>query len=118
MDRLQKSMNIYTKSVSRRCESHEDKDKGLPVSFLGRTMISHGEDFEADSEFGTCLIALGQGNERVAGIQETYVAQATSYWLESLERSLAMMKEYQVSLSTRQLRSCGFPCGGDARRSE
>jgi hypothetical protein len=99
MDRLQKSMNIYTKSISRRCESQEDKDKTLPVSFLGRTMISHGEDFEADSEFGTCLIALGQGNERVAGIQETYVAQATSYWLESLERSLAMMKEYQVSRS-------------------
>jgi uncharacterized membrane protein YqiK len=30
-------------------------------------------------------------------MQETYVAGATSSWLEGLERSLAQMKEYQVS---------------------
>ncbi|KAF2973254.1 hypothetical protein GQX73_g266 [Xylaria multiplex] len=95
MDRLQKSMNTYTKSLSRRGETFEDKEKGLPVSYLGRTMIAHGEDFEADSEFGNCLIAMGRANERIAGIQESYVAHATSYWLEGLERSLAMMKEYQ-----------------------
>ncbi|GAW18367.1 hypothetical protein ANO14919_078420 [Xylariales sp. No.14919] len=95
MDRLQKSMNTYTKSLSRRGETFDDKEKGLPVSYLGRTMIAHGEDFEADSEFGNCLIAMGRANERIAGIQESYVAHATSYWLEGLERSLAMMKEYQ-----------------------
>ncbi|KAI0003575.1 BAR-domain-containing protein [Xylariaceae sp. FL0662B] len=95
MDRLQKSMNAYVKSLSRRSETFEDKEKGLPVSYLGRTMISHGEDFEPDSEFGNCLIAMGRANERVAGIQETYITHATSYWLEGLERSLAMMKEYQ-----------------------
>ncbi|KAI3329906.1 hypothetical protein F4824DRAFT_370800 [Ustulina deusta] len=95
MDRLQKSMNTYIKSLSRRGETFEDKEKGLPVSYLGRTMIAHGEDFEADSEFGNCLIAMGRANERIAGIQESYVAHATSYWLEGLERSLAMMKEYQ-----------------------
>ncbi|KAI1390489.1 BAR-domain-containing protein [Hypoxylon trugodes] len=94
-DRLQKSMNVYVKSLSRRGETFEDKEKGLPVSYLGRTMMTHGEDFEPDSEFGNCLIAMGRGNERIAGIQETYVAHATSYWLEGLERSLAMMKEYQ-----------------------
>lgn len=40
---------------------------------------------------------LGRANEQLASSQEAYVQQATSYWLESLERSLAMMKEYQVS---------------------
>ncbi|KAI1204596.1 BAR-domain-containing protein [Annulohypoxylon truncatum] len=94
-ERLQKSMNTYVKSLSRRGETFEDKEKGLPVSYLGRTMIAHGEDFEQDSEFGNCLIAMGRANERVAGIQETYIANATSNWLEGLERSLAMMKEYQ-----------------------
>ncbi|OTB02559.1 hypothetical protein M426DRAFT_61976 [Hypoxylon sp. CI-4A] len=94
-DRLQKSTNVYIKSLSRRGETFEDKEKGLPVSYLGRTMMAHGEDFESDSEFGNCLIAMGRANERIAGIQETYVAHATSYWLEGLERSLAMMKEYQ-----------------------
>jgi len=39
---------------------------------------------------------MGRTNERIARTQETYVANATTGWLESLERSLAMMKEYQV----------------------
>ena len=39
---------------------------------------------------------LGKTNERIARIQETYVANSTTSWLESLERSLAQMKEYQV----------------------
>jgi len=95
MERLQKSMNTYVKHLSRRCDGFEDKEKGLPISFLGRTMIAHGEDFEPNSEFGNCLIALGTANERISGLQEGYVANATSYWLESTERSLAMMKEYQ-----------------------
>lgn len=30
-------------------------------------------------------------------MQESYVANATTSWLESTERSLAQMKEYQVS---------------------
>jgi len=96
MDRLQKSMNAYVKWIGRRGETFEDKEKGLPVSYLGRTMVGHGEDFESDSQFGNCLIAMGRANERVAGIQEHYVADATTTWLESLERSLAMMKEYQA----------------------
>ncbi len=58
MDRLQKSMNAYVKWVSRRGEVFEDKEKGLPISYVGRTMVSHGEDFEADSEFGNCLIGM------------------------------------------------------------
>ena len=47
-------MNIYMKSISKRAEI-EDKDKTLPVAHLGGTMISHGEDFELNSEFGQCL---------------------------------------------------------------
>lgn len=39
---------------------------------------------------------MGRTNERIGRIQETYVANATTSWLESLERSLAQMKEYQV----------------------
>ncbi len=96
MDRLQKSMITYVKWIGRRGETFEDKEKGVPASYLGRTMAAHGEDFEADSEFGNCLVAMGRANERVAVIQEHYAADATATWLESLERSLAMMKEYQV----------------------
>jgi hypothetical protein len=55
MDRLHKSMTGYVKSMSKRNEV-EDKEKILPVAYLGQTMMNHGEDFEPDSEFGNCLI--------------------------------------------------------------
>jgi hypothetical protein len=55
MERLHKSMTGYTKSLSKRNEG-DDKEKTLPVSYLGSTMIGHGEEFEGDSEFGNCLI--------------------------------------------------------------
>lgn len=42
------------------------------------------------------ITAMGRANERISRTQEVYVANATNGWLESLERSLAMMKEYQV----------------------
>jgi hypothetical protein len=55
MDRLHKSMTGYVKSMSKRNEV-EDKEKILPVAYLGQVMMNHGEDFEPDSEFGNCLI--------------------------------------------------------------
>lgn len=67
------------------------------MAYFGSSMVSHGEDFEPDSEFGQCLSSLGRANERIARIQETYCANAASSWLESLERSLVQMKEYQSS---------------------
>jgi hypothetical protein len=55
MERLHKSMTTYVKSLSKRNEA-DDREKVLPVAFLGQTMLHHGEDFEPDSEFGNCLI--------------------------------------------------------------
>lgn len=49
---------------------------------------------------------FGRTQERLARAQEAYIASATSTWLESLERSLVQMKEYQASrkrLETRRL---------------
>lgn len=43
---------------------------------------------------------MGRVNERIARIQESFTAHATTGWLESLERSLAQMKEYQVCMPT------------------
>lgn len=39
---------------------------------------------------------MGQANEKIARNQDTYVSRASETWLESLERSLTQMKEYQV----------------------
>ena len=96
MERLQQSTSAYVKSLSKR-DQGEKQEKQLPVGFLGSTMISHGDDFEADSEFGQCLLGLGRADERIARMQETYCANATSSWLESTERSLVQMKEYQAA---------------------
>lgn len=122
MDRLHKSMSLYVKAVGKKSEG--DGDKMLPVGYLGSTMVGHGQDFAHDSEFGNCLLSmnpmrtllslltsnyrkgLGRANESIARRQEGYVATATSVWLESLERSLAQMKEYQAArkkLETRRL---------------
>ncbi|RFU24461.1 hypothetical protein B7463_g11877, partial [Scytalidium lignicola] len=96
MEKLHKSMTVYVKSLSKRNEI-EDREKILPVQYLGQSMTHHGEDFEPDSEFGNCLIAMGRANDRIARVQESFVANITTGWLESLERSLAMMKEYQAA---------------------
>ena len=60
-------------------------------------MTTHGEDFEPDSEFGNCLSSLGQANERIAAYQDSYMDATSSLWLDHLERTVATMKEYQVS---------------------
>jgi len=54
---MQKSMNAYVKAISKRSEV-EDKEKTLCIAYMGGTMISHGEDFEPESEFGQCLTSM------------------------------------------------------------
>ena len=39
---------------------------------------------------------FGRAEERLSRIQENYASEASSTWLESLERSLAQLREYQV----------------------
>lgn len=109
---MHNSMSTYVKSLSKRTEG-EGKDKMIPIAYVGTTMSRHGEVFEEGNKFGECLLSMmpefgdaqyilitttdvGQVNERIARIQETYAAQATSSWLEALERSIAQMKDYQV----------------------
>lgn len=113
-------MTSYVKAISKRNDG-EDKEKTLPIAHLGGSMVAHGEDFDGNSEYGQCLIskfrgryrgcaggialltirsAFGRTEERIARIQESYIAQATSSWLESLERSLTQMKDLQVCLLT------------------
>jgi BAR domain. len=95
-------MSQYVKWMGKRLESSEDK--AYPIGYLGHMMVSHGEEFHPDSDFGNCLIAMGRANERISAIQESFVSEATSSWLESLERSLAMMKDYQA----RQIHACSY----------
>ena len=107
MERLKKSSDVYMKWMSKR-DKYEDKEQQLPVGYFGSTMVSHGDDFEPDSEFGQCLSMLGRANERMSRMQETYCANATSSWLESQERSLMQMKEYQNARKKLDSRRLGY----------
>ncbi|OQV01923.1 BAR domain-containing protein isoform 3 [Cladophialophora immunda] len=52
------------------------------------------------------IVVFGRTQERMARTQETYITNATTSWLESLERSLVQLKEYQAArkrLETRRL---------------
>jgi hypothetical protein len=135
MEKLHKSTTAYVKSISKRNDT-DDKEKVLPIAYLGQTMMNHGEDFEPDSGFGNCLIStylhryplltsanrhsavMGRTNDKIARLQETYVANTSNGWLESMERSLAMMREYQVPvLDTTLISRLTSPdCSQEARK--
>ena len=51
---MQKSMKAYVQAISKRTEV-QGKEKNLPIAYLGSTMVTHGEDFDGESEFGQCL---------------------------------------------------------------
>jgi hypothetical protein len=61
MDSLHKSMSMYVKWLSKKTDV-EGSEKSLPVGYLGATMLSHGQDFSPESEFGTCLIRMFCGH--------------------------------------------------------
>ena len=63
-------MTLYVKSISRK--EAEDREKMLPVGFLGSTMISHGQDFQPDSEFGNCLISGYNGTFQLDSGSQSY----------------------------------------------
>ncbi|KAJ5786180.1 uncharacterized protein N7503_011392 [Penicillium pulvis] len=107
VDHIHKSMTAYVKAISKRTEG-DDKEKTLPIAHLGGSMVSHGEDFDGNSEYGQCLIMFGRTEERIARIQESYITQATSSWLESQERSLTQMKEYQQARKKLDSRRLGY----------
>lgn len=54
MEKMQEATSIYMKAISKRTEL-EKKEKTLPIAHLGTSMVTHGEDFEHDSEYGQCL---------------------------------------------------------------
>ena len=48
-------MTSYIKSISKTKEA-EERDRSLPVSYMGSVMIGHGEQFGRDSVYGNCLV--------------------------------------------------------------
>ncbi|KAG5921451.1 hypothetical protein E4U42_005850 [Claviceps africana] len=95
MENLQKATNVYSKWLSRRCDTFEDKSRSPPCAFLGRTMASHGSDFEPESEFGHYLASIGRANERVSNLHSNFAEDVNANWLHHVDRNVALMKDYQ-----------------------
>jgi hypothetical protein len=109
MDRLKKSTDIYGRWIGRRCDALEDKERSSPAAVFGRTMASHGDDFEPDSEFGAGLASIGRANERIAELQDHYAATVAAVWGDHIERNSALMKEYTVRCTLSLTRSLSLP---------
>lgn len=103
MERLLKSMNIYTRWLSRHCDALEDRNRSMPLAHLGRTMSAHAAELP-DTEYSRRLASMGNANEQLAELQTTYLDCANATWQTHIEQNLSMMKEYQVRNSG--YRSC------------
>lgn len=51
---MHKAMTVYVKAISKRSEG-DDKERNLPIGYMGGSMVAHGGDFDMYSEFGQCL---------------------------------------------------------------
>jgi hypothetical protein len=105
MEHLLKSMNIYTRWLSRHCDALEDRNRSLPLAHLGKTMSTHAAELP-DTEYSRRLASMGNANEQLAELQTTYLDCANATWLQHIERNLAMMKEYQVCGGSSKTLSC------------
>ncbi|KAL8874542.1 MAG: hypothetical protein Q9174_000129 [Haloplaca sp. 1 TL-2023] len=104
MERLQKSMTGYIKTLSKRNEG-DDKEKSLPVSYLGSTMVRHGEDFEDDSDHGPYQRADWKDSRNICGpcyIQLARVAGKIPRTDERLPGLLNTSSMYGPALTIRQ----------------
>ena len=70
MERLQKSMAIYTRWLSRHCDALEDRSRSMPLAHLGRTMSAHAAELP-DTEYSRRLAAMGNANEQLAELQKS-----------------------------------------------
>jgi hypothetical protein len=91
---MKKSADVYIRTMAK-SHKFDEKEMQIPIAYFGSTMVKHSDELDQESQLGQCLGQLGRANERIARIQENYCTNATGSWLESLERSLIQLKDYQ-----------------------
>ena len=96
--RLHAAAETYHHSLAKKKESEviEDNDKLLPIDILGIAMISHGEDFGDDSEFGSALVRFGRAQCKIATLQESYSVTLRDTFLLSMDKFKEDVKQYEL----------------------
>ncbi|KIY65664.1 BAR-domain-containing protein [Cylindrobasidium torrendii FP15055 ss-10] len=75
-------------------EALDDPEKLLPIDTLGVIQIVHGEEFGADSTYGSSLVKLGRAHCKIATLQEAYAVTFRDTYFASLETFVGEFKEY------------------------
>jgi hypothetical protein len=101
MDKMHSAMAVYVKSLSKRAEG-ADKEKQLPGGHLGSSMVTHGEDFEPDSEFGNCLSCTfpDQFTRLHCINHQQHLDEQTNVWREYRRRMSQVLRHHGLRASS------------------
>lgn len=108
MEKSHKAMSGYVKSVSKQVEDGSSGQDTLPLGNLGSVMMLFGQEFEHTSSFGRRLITIGRSNQDLSRLQKIFATGITSSWLQSIERSLTQLKDYNSSRKKLDSRRLAF----------
>ncbi|EGO02912.1 hypothetical protein SERLA73DRAFT_165839 [Serpula lacrymans var. lacrymans S7.3] len=95
--RMQTVSEVYHRALSKKKESaaaHET-EKLMPIDALGIVMITHGEEFGEDSEYGTSLVKMGRAHCKVATLQEAYALTFNDTFISSCQKFGDDIKDYE-----------------------
>ncbi|KDQ16880.1 hypothetical protein BOTBODRAFT_172501 [Botryobasidium botryosum FD-172 SS1] len=98
-ERLHAASDLYLRAITKKKDvpgGDSSMSKVFPIEALGVVMISHSEVVGAESPFGRNLLSFGRMHRQVASFQDSFAESFQSTYLASLEKSMDLLKEYQV----------------------
>lgn len=94
LEKLESTLDIYLKALSKRKPTADDKGKTMPVEALGTCMVSQACLLGEEMPYGRALLKAGQAHEKIATIQGDFVNNARVGYYANLDRSLTDMKDF------------------------
>ncbi|KAF5327946.1 hypothetical protein D9758_016777 [Tetrapyrgos nigripes] len=98
-ERLLLASSLYHHALQKKkeCIALPEPEKLLPIDSLGIVMITHGEEFGPQSNFGTSLVNYGRAHCKIATLQEAYAVTFRDTFLASIEKFQEDIKEYEAT---------------------
>ncbi|KAI9143861.1 hypothetical protein BKA69DRAFT_1122898 [Paraphysoderma sedebokerense] len=93
-DVLLLGLTKYARTLDEKKLATVGSEKQLPLMCIGAGMIHLGSLMETSSQYGAALMAIGEVEEKLAGIQTEYLSKIRSGYLAHLEGYISEMKEY------------------------
>ena len=96
LEAVHNACSLWMRSLAKKKEG-QDKEKGTAIDLFGVALLQHGEDFAHESAYGQALTRLGAAEQKIGRAQEAFHTKVCENVLESMERSLAQMKELNAA---------------------